>query len=265
VIYGIANVAEHGWQDTWTVVPATLGILTLVAFVAWETRARNPLLPLAILRDRVRGGAFLSLSVVYGPGTALVLLMLVFLQGPLHEGALSAGLHFAPIPLSALLGALASMRLMRTVSPVLLIAGGSVMAAAGMLAATRVGTDARFLQDMAPAFALFGFGSAVLYVTANALALRGVRDDDTALASAVINAMQQVGAALGVAILSSVAARAAEQHLRDHGVNSAAQAVVHGNNRAFALGALLILVAGLFAATLVRRTFAGISQRIRDR
>lgn len=250
LIYGIANVAQHGWGSTFTILPATAGTLTLGAFLWWETRAADPLLPLAIMRNRRRGGAFLALAGIYGPGTGLILLMLVFLQGPLHEGALTAGLHFLPIPAASALAVAAGMRLPATVSPRRRIIGGTLLAAAGMLAATRVGPHATFVGDMVPAFALFGFGSAMLFVTGNALALSDLPDDDTALTGAVLNTVQQVGAAIGVAVLSSIATRSSTTYLHQHGPAALPQAIVHGNQRAFALGALIMLAAGLLAALL---------------
>jgi EmrB/QacA subfamily drug resistance transporter len=251
IIYGIANVGQNGWGDALTVGPLVAGLAVLAAFVAWESTTTHPLLPLAILRDRTRGGAFLTCAISYGPPTALMLLTLIFLQGPLRESPLSAGLHFLPIPIFAIAGALASRWLLTLVRPRTLLLAGFTSLAAGMLAMTRVGLDASFVRDMVPAFALLGLGASVLFVTANTLALSGIPDDDSGLASAVINTMQQVGAAVGVAILSSVASQASADYLLGHGPASAPQALVHGNNRAFVIGAALMLAVGIIAAWLV--------------
>ncbi len=214
LIYGIANAAEEGWGASATVVPIAVGVAALVAFLAWESRAMNPLLPLEILLDRTRAGGLLTMAVIYGPPTGMTLLILVFLQGPLGEGALSAGLHFLPIPAFAIVGALASMRLLPVAPPRAIIAAGALLAGVGMVALSRVGLDSSFARDMLPAFALIGLGTSIMFVAGNAISLSGIPDGDTGLASAVINAMQQVGAALGVAILSTVVLER-DQRLRD--------------------------------------------------
>jgi EmrB/QacA subfamily drug resistance transporter len=251
VIYGIANIAQNGWGATGTVVPVAAGAVLIAAFVAWEAMVSDPLMPLSILRDRRRAGAFLSLASLYGPGTGMLLLLLVFLQGPLHERALTAGLHFMPIPVSAGITAVATMRVMRTVSPRVMVIIGTVLGAAGLLAATRIGVHASFVGDMVPAFALFGFGSAILFVVANALALSDVPDGDAGLTGGVLSTMQQVGAAVGVAVLSSVATRSRGTYLQHHGPAAVAAAIVHGNNDAFYIGAVMIFASGLVAAALI--------------
>lgn len=252
IIYGISNASTDGWGATSTLGPLIAGVVVVAIFLVWEAHVRHPLLPLGILLDRTRGGGFLTFAYLYGPGTAMTLLILVFLQGPLGEGALSAGLHFTPIPLAAIFGALISMRLLPRVPARVLIAAGAVIAAIGLLSLTRIDVDATFAEDMLPGFALYGLGSSVLFVAANAIALKGVPDGDTGLASAVINAMQQVGAALGVAILTTVASSRTNDYVAENGPASLPQAIVEGNETAFVLGALIMLGAGLVSALLIR-------------
>ena len=252
MIYGIANAAEEGWGATATVLPIAVGVVVLAAFLLWEAQAENPLLPLGILRDRTRAGGFLTMAVVYGPGTGMTLLLLLYLQGPGGEDALTAGLHFLPIPVTAIFGAFASMKLLPRVPAARIVAGGSSWPPSALSHLTQVDLGASFTRDMLPGFVLFGLGSSVMFVAGNAISLAGVPDRDTGLASALINTMQQVGAALGVAILSTVASNATSDYVAENGPGSLPEGIVYGNDLAFALGAILLLGTGLVAALLIR-------------
>lgn len=251
IIYGIATAADHGWGATATVLSLAAGTSMLAIFAAWEASTSHPLMPLALVRDRTRVGGFLSFFVVYGPPTGMTLLVLIFLQGPRHEPALTAGLHFLPVPAFAVVGALCSMRLLETMSPRTLVAAGSLVATAGMAAFVRVGLDARFVQDIVPGLALTGLGASIVFIASNAMVLRDVPEGDTGVASGVINTIQQVGAAVGVAVLSTVAAQSTSAYLASHGRAGAGQAVVHGNQTAFVVAAVLMLAVGVVAAALI--------------
>jgi EmrB/QacA subfamily drug resistance transporter len=251
MIYAIANAPEEGWGAASTLTILGAGVALLVAFLVWETKAAYPLLPLGILTDRTRGGGFLALATVYAPGSGMTLLMLIFIQGPLGEGALAAGLYFAPIPAAAIFGATLSSQLLPRVSPRLILGVGTLFTAVGLLSLTRVGVDATFAADLLPGFALFGLGSSVMFVAGNAIALSGVSDEDSGLASGVVNAVQQVGAALGVAILSAIAANAAASHLAENGPASAAQALAEGNDLAFLVGTAMVVAGGIAAALMM--------------
>ena len=251
MIYAIANAPEEGWGAASTLTILGAGVALLTAFLVWETKAAYPLLPLGILTDRTRGGGFLALATVYAPGSGMTLLMLIFIQGPLGEGALTAGLYFAPIPAAAIFGATLSSQLLPRVSPRLILGVGTLFTAVGLLSLTRVGVNATFAADLLPGFALFGLGSSVMFVAGNAIALSGVSDEDSGLASGVVNAVQQVGAALGVAILSAIAANAAASYLADNGPASAAQALAEGNDLAFLVGTAMVVAGGIAAALMM--------------
>jgi EmrB/QacA subfamily drug resistance transporter len=233
IVYGIATAADEGWGSASVIVPLLLGIGILIAFVAWEAQARDPLLPVSILKHRTRAGSFTVFFLVYGPPSALTLLLIIFLQGPMGMNAAEAGLSFVPTAVGAMAAALVSIRLLRVASPRLLIGTGSLLATLAMVSFTQIDVHARYVQDLLPGLMLMGAGTGLAYIAANSTAFTGIADRDTGVTSAVINTIQQVGAALGVATLSTVAASA-------------------GNEVAYTVGAVIMIVLGLTATLLAQ-------------
>jgi EmrB/QacA subfamily drug resistance transporter len=293
VVYGIAGAAEHGWGSVEVLVPLLAGVAIVCAFVLWESQTSEPLLPLRILRSRVRAAALTTFVCIYAGPSALTLLVIIYLQGPLDMGAAQAGLSFVPTAVAAMGAALVSLRLLRVASPRLLIGAGTLCATVAMLYLTRLDADSSYATDVLPALALTGLGSGLAYVAANTIAFAGIPDRDTGVTSAVINTIQQVAAALGVALLVTIAASSAQGQLADvqrqappaaqvakkaqrpHARRVAARrqqrvvarqarradraveaAIVHGNDVAYSVGALLMLLLGVVATLLADRRVA---------
>ena len=251
-VYGIATAADNGWSSTSTLLPLAGGVLVVAAFIAWEARAAHPLLPLAILRDRTRAGGFLTLSVIFGAPSAVILLVLMYLQGPRGLSPLMAGVSFAPVPVAGILAALATIKLADRVPARVLVGVPSALAALAALWFVRIDVDSSYTTDVLPGLIMLGCGTATAFVAANNLALTGVPDADSGIASAVANTLVQVASALGIAILSTIAAGAAADYVAVHGPQAADAALIHGNDEAFLVGAILTLALAVVAALLVR-------------
>lgn len=205
LIYGIANVANEGW-----VAPATLGftlagVALLVAFVLIERRTAEPMMPLRILAHRLRGSAFAIILLVNAATYAFYLLLTFYLQEVEGYSALATGLAFVPIGIGILVGSTIAGRSLGRLQPRQIVIAGLLVAVAGMgsLGLLRAGTA--FWSLILPAQLVVGVGVGATLTTIVSLALQGVAPAQSGVASALTNAMGQVGGAVGISVLNVVA------------------------------------------------------------
>jgi EmrB/QacA subfamily drug resistance transporter len=252
VVYGFTKAATAGWDAPVTLTYLGAGVLLLVIFVLIQRGSRNPLLPLWIVLDRNRGGAYLA-SLLTGAGLFGAFLFLTFYyQATLGYSPLKAGLATLPVTAGVFIAAgVASQMIPRVGARPLMIVGGAT-ATVALLWFTQIGLHTSYLTHVFPAEILFGLGLGFIFVPLANLALVGVGDHDAGAASATLNATQQVGGSLGAALLNTFFTTAVAAYLTDHlrpGVNLfnvRAEAQVHGYTVAFFWAAVC-----LFAATLV--------------
>lgn len=258
VVYGFSRAAEEGWGDTGTVICLTAAVLLLVAFVAWQARSSHPLLPLRVVTNRARGGAYLAvgLSVVAMFGSFLFLTL--YMQVVHHYSPLMAGVAFLPMVGGMLVGSTQiAVRLITRVPPRFLLVPGALLAACGMLLLSQISAEStRYWSVVFPALFLLGMGMGTVFMTSMNLATYGVEPRDAGVASAMVNTSQQVGGAIGTALLNTIAATAAASYATAHlasvrGPADAkamqAQALVHGQSIGFYVAAAIL--AGVAALT----------------
>ena len=258
VVYGFNRAAEEGWGDTGTVICLTAAVLLLVAFVAWQARSSHPLLPLRVVANRARGGAYLAvgLSVVAMFGSFLFLTL--YMQVVHHYSPLMAGVAFLPMVGGMLVGSTQiAVRLITRVPPRFLLVPGALLAACGMLLLSQISAEStRYWSVVFPALFLLGMGMGTVFMTSMNLATYGVEPRDAGVASAMVNTSQQVGGAIGTALLNTIAATAAASYATAHlasvrGPADAkamqAQALVHGQSIGFYVAAAIL--AGVAALT----------------
>ncbi|MEU4401566.1 MFS transporter [Micromonospora orduensis] len=254
LVYGFTKAAEDGWDATATLGFIAAGVLLLAAFVVIELRSNHPLLPLRIILDRNRGGAYLA-STLIGAGLFGAFLFLTFyFQVVLQYKPLEAGLASLPVTAGVLIAAGGASQLMPRVGAKPLMVGGAVLAAVAMLALTRIDVDTSFLTLLLPAQVILGMGLGFTFVPLSSLALVGVPEHDAGAASATLNATQQIGGSLGTALLNTMYTSAVAAYLVGRVPNPVNQieALVHGYRVAFAWGAALIVLAGLVTLVLVK-------------
>lgn len=219
----------------------------LVLFVIREATAADPLLPLRVVLDRVRGGAYLTVGLALAGMFGAYLFLTYYLQAVLHYTPLQAGAAFLPITVGSQSASwLVARRLMPRVAPRLLMTPGAVIAAAGLALLTQVHVDSGYLLVVLPAELLLGAGLSIMMVPAFSTATRGVEPRQAGVASAVVNATQQVGASLGTAVLNSIAVAATAAF-----TGPRLEAIVHGFSQATAVGAGVMLLSGVVAAVLI--------------
>jgi len=257
LVYAFVRAPSHGWTS-WGTMGLLIGSVVLLAlFVVIELRTKHPLLPMRVIMDANRGGAYLA-ALLVGTGLFGVFLFLTFyLQETLHYSALGTGVAFLPFAVGIVVGAGLSAQLLTRVGPRLLMVSGLVLAAVGMVMLTRIGVDTGYWSHVFPAELVISFGMGVVFGPMTNTALVGVADHDAGVASALVNTAQQVGGSLGTALLNTIFISAVSSYLTAHRSSAASPAtqglaVVHSYTVAFWVSAALISVAALVAGVLVR-------------
>jgi EmrB/QacA subfamily drug resistance transporter len=268
LVYGFTKASEDGWGAAVTVEFLVAAAVLLVAFVVIELRSAHPLLPMRVILDRNRGGSYLS-ALLLGVGLFGVFLFLTFyLQITLGYSALQTGVAFLPFTAGIILGAGLSAQMLTRVGPRVLMGGGLLLAAVGMVMLTRIGVDTGFWSHVFPAELVISFGIGVTFGPMSNTALVGVADHDAGVASALINTSQQIGGSLGTALLNTIFTSAVAGYLTEHqhDITSPAQlpglqavATVHSYTVAFWVSAALIGVASLIAFLLIRASRAEVA------
>lgn len=252
LVFAFARTETDGWDDLACRLLFVAFVVLLVAFALWQRRAAHPLLPLSIVLDRNRGGAYLSM-VIAGTGIFGVFIFVTFyLQQTLGYDPLQAGLAFMPLNLSIIATAVpVSAKVLARTGPRPLIPTGMVLGALAMLNLTRLEVDSGYVSHLLPSFILLGIGMGLIFAPAFAGATDGVAPGETGVASAMVNTSQQVGGAIGTALLSTVVASGVTAYLNDHpGAGQAA--AVHGYTVAFAVAAAIFGLGALVSASLLR-------------
>jgi EmrB/QacA subfamily drug resistance transporter len=272
LVYGFTRAESDGWTD-----PVTLGlfagsVLLLGAFVLTEAKVRSPLLPLRVLTERNRGGVYLSLGLAVIAMFGLFLFLTYYLQVVKGYSPLKTGFAFLPMVVGMITGSTQiGARLMTRVPPRMLMGPGFLVAGTGMLLLTQLEVGSSYAALILPAQLLLGLGMGTAFMPAMSLATHGVDPKDAGVASAMVNTSQQVGGAIGTALLNTIAASATTAYLTSHAAEGAggtaaqqalqAQAMVHGYAAAiwWAVGILAASAAIAFALINTGRPGTGVT------
>jgi EmrB/QacA subfamily drug resistance transporter len=228
LVYGFSNAATHGWHtpSTWGVLAAA--VVLLIVFAAWQSRAAQPLLPPRVILDRNRGGAYLTMLIFGSALFGIYLFLIYYMQVNLGYSAIKSGL--ALLPMVVVIGAMANVgniKLMPRFGPKPLIGLGLLANAAGMVWLTRIGVQSDYASALLGPLIVIGFGSGLIYSAAANTGTFGVVPRDAGIASAGINTGQQLGSAIGTALLNTIAASAATSYLASHVRGRPAPLLVH--------------------------------------
>ncbi|MFE6042354.1 MFS transporter [Streptomyces sp. NPDC056452] len=249
-IYTVVKVEEYGWTSAPTLGLGALTLVLLVGFVVRQATARTPLMPLRIFRSRSVAGANLVQVLMVAALFSFQILVALFLQNVLGYGAAETGL--AMLPAAAVIGAVSlgvSARLNARFGERAVLLAGILLLIGALGLLTRVPVQAQYVSDLLPVMLLAaGFGLALPALTA--LGMSGAGDDDAGLASGVFNTTQQIGMAVGVAVLSTLAAGRSERLLAEG--HSRADALTNGYQLAFGVGTGLLVAAFALALLVLR-------------
>ncbi|MFC6012766.1 DHA2 family efflux MFS transporter permease subunit [Nocardia lasii] len=250
-IYTVVEVERYGWVSAHTLGLGALAAALLVAFVIRQATATNPLLPLRILRSRNVAGANVVQMLTLGAMFAFQVIVALYLQKVLGYNALQTGLAMLPAALAiGGVSLFASARLITRFGERAVLIAGLVLLLAGMSWLTRLPVDAGYVTDVLPVMVAISGGGLVLPAL-TALGMSGADTDDAGLASGLFNTTQQVGMAVGVAVLSTLAAARTGAELAAGA--SDATALTSGYRLAFTVAAGLLATALVLSATVLRR------------
>ncbi|WP_067818769.1 MFS transporter [Nocardia inohanensis] len=254
IVYGFSRAASDGWGAGSTLALLIVGAALLVAFVVIEARTANPLLPLRIPGEINRGGSFLVALLVPIAMFAMFLNLSFYLQMTLGYSALKAGVAFLPFPAGIVVSAGIASTLLPRIGPRPIMLAGAVLGGAGLIYMAQLEFGDGYAASLLPAMILIALGMGGLFVAMQTTALHQVEEKDSGVASALLNAAQQVGGSIGTALLTTLSVQAAERYAGNHPTidNVVARAAIHSYDVAFYLGAGFFLACIPIVAFMIR-------------
>ncbi len=225
LVYGLtrAGQAAHGWGDTGTIAALVAGVALLVAFAVIESRVAHPLLPVRIFQNRTRAASFVVMMLVPAAMFSLFFFLSLFIQNLVGYSPLRTGFAFLPFSFGIVIGAGLSSNLVSRIDPRFIAGTGTVLAAIALFGFSRlgidespthlltalmhgtpVGADVNYWTSILPFIVIMSVGMGLTFVPLTLTAVHHVRSEDSGIGSGVLNTMQQVGGALGLATLSTV-------------------------------------------------------------
>ena len=245
IVFGLVEAGSTGWTSAVTIAALAIGLILLGLFLRQEQRVEEPILPLRLLTHRTRSAANVSRALLYAGFYGLFYFMAQFLQDVQGYSPLVTGLAFLPMPISVFLSSqLTSRALLRHLPQKTVTALGTAVATVGLLLATQVDGSTGYLQIVV-SLVLIGAGSGTAFVALTSASLADVAPADAGAASGLVNVSQQIGAALGLAVLVTIFDALSGHVQLEPGSGSSAHSatVVHALDAVFGFGALFALVA----------------------
>jgi MFS family permease len=250
-VYTILEVEKQGWGSTQTLGLGAVAIALVAAFIARQARIDNPLMPLRLFRSRNASGANLIQAFLVVGMFGMFFLGALYMQRVLGYGALEVGLAYLPSTL--VMGTMSfrfSARLNARYGPKATLIPSMVAIAAGMLLFARTPVEASYVVDLLPPMVLIGLGAGLGFPSLMTLAMSGATPSDSGLASGLVNTSVQVGGAIGLAVLATIATERTDGLLAQG--ESTASALNSGYHLAYVVGAVLVAVAIVVALRVLR-------------
>jgi EmrB/QacA subfamily drug resistance transporter len=251
-VYTILEAGDNGWGSAQTLGLGGVSLALLASFVARQARIETPLMPLRLFRSRNVAGANLVMALLVVGFFGMFFLGALYLQGILGYDALGVGLAF--LPSCIVMGTLSlgyAEKLIMGIGPRAALVGGLAAAAAGLLLFARAPVDGSWVVDVLPVMLLLGTGAGLAFPALMTLAMSGATPSDAGLASGFVNTTVQVGGAIGLAVLATVATSHTSTLLADG--ESKAQALNSGYHLAYLIGAVLVAAAIGVALTVLEK------------
>ena len=261
VVYGVSEASTKGWGSTsaWPFIVA--GAVLLGVFLLIENYKKQPLLPLRLLADRIRGGAYLAQIFITLGLYGMFLFMTFYFQDVHGYSAVKSGLLFLPFSLGIIVSAGVTSQLLPKFGPRPLATIGAAMGAAGLYYLSMFHANSTYVAHVMPAMIVASLGMGFMFVSISSTALFNIAPEDTGAASAVLSTTQQVGGSFGTAIQNTIAVSSAAAFLTGVSKSDLANkakaisihnaALVHGYSEAFRFGSLMMVLAGVLFFLLV--------------
>jgi len=256
LVFGFSRAELSGWTAALTIGSLAAGVALLAAFVMIERRVEHPLLPLRVVTDRNRGASFISMGLASAAMFGVFLFLTYYLQDTLGYSPVTTGLAFMPLTAVLMVTSVVSTTRLRGIfGPRPLVFAGMALGAVAMLMLRGIGAHSDYVGSILPSLLVMGVGLGLVFSNAMNSATLGIRPLDAGVASATVNAAQQVGGSLGTALLSTLAASATTSFIAGQQPTAAliAHAAIHGYTTAFGISAAIFAVGAVVAGSL----FAG--------
>jgi EmrB/QacA subfamily drug resistance transporter len=233
LVYGLSKAATGAdgishWGDAQVLASLTTSVVLLVSFVLIEMRSSRPLLPMRVLADRNRSGAYLIMLCVATGLFGLFFFLTLFIQTVLGYSAIRSGIAYLPFAVGVVIASALASQLVARIGPRPLIVAGSAMVAGGMFWFSRLTEHADYASHLLGPQLVSSFGLGLVFVPLALVALHNVAERDSGVASSLLNAAQQVGGAIGLALLGTVAWTAVANSVRTQVAHAAAAAAKAG-------------------------------------
>jgi EmrB/QacA subfamily drug resistance transporter len=250
-VYAITRAGTDGWLATPTVAFFAAAVVLLVGFVGWEIRHPEPLMRLGIFRISTVTGANVAGFILGTALFAMFLMLTLYMQQVLGYSAMESGLAYLAVAGTAIIWSAVAAQLVTRVGVKPVLVTGMAALTIGLVYFTQVSVDGSYLGDLLPGFLVVGLGIGFSFVPISIAALAGVQPAEAGLASGLINTSQQIGGALGIAALSTIATSHTDDALASG--TPLPNALVDGFTAAFVAGAIVAALGVLASLTLIRR------------
>lgn len=255
LVFGASKAETDGWGSAISFTPLIVGGLILLAFLVSQRRAAYALMPLHVVRDRNRGSGLLVLFLATMAIFSMFLFLTYYFQAVLGYSPVKTGLAFLPLPLAIVISASVTQGGLVSRFPSRAFFGlGLLLSMVGMLLLTQIGVHTHYYTWTLAGLTLVGLGIGAPTVVALDVSSIGVAPEDAGVAGSLANVAQQIGPAIGIAVLSTITASATTHYAQSHaGIkNLVAEATVHGFAAAFWCGAAIFATAAIVCTALVR-------------
>ena len=254
LVFGFSHAETAGWTAGGTIGTLAAGLLLLVAFVLAERRSTHPLLPLRVILDRTRGGSYVAVGLGGIAIFGVFLFLTYYLQVVKGYSPLTCGLLFLPFVGCILVSSnVSSIVTLPRFGPRVLIATGMLLGVGAMIYLAQLTVTSSYASGVLPPMLVMGLGFGMIFAPAINTATAGVRREDSGVASALVNTMQQVGGSIGTSALSTIALTATTSYLVAHHAGALAPAIAatHGYTTAFTVSAGLLGLGVILALALL--------------
>lgn len=259
LVYGLVKAPSYGWTSSHSLITFAIAIAALIAFVYNENRVKHPLMPLHLFRIRNLAGADLLMLCMTAGLFSVFFFTTLYLQEVLGYTPVKTGVSFLVVPIVIAIAATNVPRLVKKVGykPILMVA--PLIVSSGLFYLSHIPVNGTFWGDVAPGLILLGFGMGATFISVTIAATSGVPGHESGVASGLLNTSQQVGGALGLAVLTGIATSATASYLKDLNLlgppshQQVAAAAVHGFHDGYLIASTFGVVAALIATFVIKQ------------
>jgi EmrB/QacA subfamily drug resistance transporter len=255
LVYGFSNSETHSWTHPVTIVALAAAVVLIATFASVERRVAHPLLPMRVIANRTRGGAYIAVAFAAIALFGVFLFLTYYLQQTKDYSPIETGLAFLPMPSAIIVtSTTVNIKLLARIGPRPLMTFGMCLGVIGMVWLAQIEVTSSYFTHVLPSLLVLGVGMGCVFAPAFQSATFGVAPTDAGIASAMVNVGQQVGGSIGTAMLSSIFASAVTAYAAGKAPTAATHqaASVHGYRVAFWVSAGIFALGAIVVRTLMR-------------